>query len=378
MLYCFAAFVIAMIMAFVITPKETVSKSERRYLATKPELTIENVLDETFMEKTEEYLLDHFPFRDGLRRIKAYFAYNILQQKQNNDIYVAKGYASKLEYPLKEASVKRLADKMENLRERYFKDSKVYYGVIPDKNMFLAQNLGYPYIGYDEIEGGLEGYLDDSDYVNIDLMSQLTIDDYYRTDTHWKQEKLFSTAQTIADTLGVGQYVNLLNNNFTVNKINDFYGVYYGQSALPMEPDTINYLTNDVIKSAYVWNIEENIENGMVIMPNDKNAVLKAVYQLDKLENGESLDKYDIFLGGAAALEVIKSPKATTDRHLIIFRDSYTSSLAPLLLEAYGEIDLIDLRYISSDLVGDYVDFEGADILFLYGVAVINGAAVLK
>jgi hypothetical protein len=49
-----------------------------------------------------------------------------------------------------------------------------------------------------------------------------------------------------------------------------------------------------------------------------------------------------------------------------------------LLLEAYGEIDLIDLRYISSDLVGDYVDFEGADILFLYGVAVVNGAAVLK
>jgi hypothetical protein len=145
-----------------------------------------------------------------------------------------------------------------------------------------------------------------------------------------------------------------------------------------MEPDTINYLTNDVIESAYVWNIEENMENGTVKRLGDDDAVLKPVYQLDKLEDGESLDKYDIFLGGAAALEVIKSPKAATDRRLIIFRDSYTSSLAPLLLEAYSELDLIDLRYISSDLVGDYVDFEGADILFLYGVAVVNGAVVLK
>jgi hypothetical protein len=367
-----------MIMAFVVAPKETVSKSERRHLATKPELTVENIFDETFMEKTEEYLLDHFPFRDALRRIKAYFAYDVLQQKQNNDIYVAKGHASKLEYPLKEASVKRLADKMESLRERYFNDSKVYYGVIPDKNMFLAEDLGYPYIRYDEIVDGLNGYLDGADYVNIDLLSELTIDDYYRTDTHWKQENLLGVAQTVADTLGVGQNVNLSNNNFSVNEIKDFYGVYYGQSALPMEPDTINYLTNDVIESAYVWNIEENMEAGTVIMPEDEGAVLKPVYQLDKLEDGASLDKYDIYLGGAAALEVIKSPKAATDRHLIIFRDSYTSSLAPLLLEAYGEIDLIDLRYISSDLVGDYVDFEGADILFLYGVAVVNGAAVLK
>jgi hypothetical protein len=131
-----------------------------------------------------------------------------------------------------------------------------------------------------------------------------------------------------------------------------------------MEPDTITYLTNDVIDTAYVWNLEDD--------------TIKPVYQLDKLEDESSFDKYDIFLGGSASLEIINSPKASTDRRLIIFRDSYTSSLAPLLLEAYGEIDLIDLRYISSSLLGDYVDFEDADILFLYGVSVVNSASGLK
>jgi hypothetical protein len=67
-----------------------------------------------------------------------------------------------------------------------------------------------------------------------------------------------------------------------------------------------------------------------------------------------------------------------TDKRLIIFRDSYTSSLAPLLLEAYSEITLIDLRYISSNLLKDYVNFDNADIMFLYGVSVINSASGLK
>jgi hypothetical protein len=377
-IYSFIFFIMAVVAALVIAPKHTVSKSERRTLATRPELTVEGILDESFMENTEEYLLDHFPFRDSLRRIKAYFAYDILRQKQNNDIYVASGHASKLEYPLKESSVKRLAEKLTALRNNYFPNSEVWYGIVPDKNMFLADTYGYLAIDYGEIRDSLEACLNDEGFKNIDFMAGLTIDDYYHTDTHWRQERLFETAKNIADVFGVGENLSLSVDSFTYNTINDFYGVYYGQSALPMEPDVITYLTNDITESAYVWNIEENINGSDIIMPDDKDAVLKPIYQLDKLSDGKSLDKYDIFLGGAAALEIIKSPKARTDSRLIIFRDSYTSSLAPLLLEAYREITLIDLRYISSELIGEYVDFNNADIMFLYGVSVVNGASGLK
>lgn len=77
-------------------------------------------------------------------------------------------------------------------------------------------------------------------------------------------------------------------------------------------------------------------------------------------------------------MQVIRSPEAATDRRLIVFRDSYTSSLAPLLLGAYREITLIDLRYINSALIGDYVDFADADILFLYNTAIVNQSEMLK
>ena len=343
-------------------------------------------MDKSFMDDTEKYLLDHFPFRNGLRRIKAYFAYDVLQQKENNGIYVADGHAAKLEYPLNEASVKRLASKMTGLCQQYFPEQKVWYAIVPDKNYFLAHKNGYPSLDYEQMFKLLSQELAANvDIVYIDIFSNLTIDDYYHTDTHWRQERILDVAHHIADAMGVGGTLNFSRGDqagFTEQEIRDFYGVYYGQAALPMEPDTILYLTDDVIDAAYVWSLEENMQSGKdagkIVLPDEAGAVLKPVYQLEKLEDERSLDKYDVFVGGASSLQVIRSPEAATGKKLIIFRDSYTSSLAPLLLGAYEEITLIDLRYIDSARLGEYVDFADADILFLYNISIVNHAEMLK
>ncbi len=379
-IYSFVLFMLGIMIMIILYPKKTVSESERRKLAARPVLTIESLLDKSFMEDTEAYLLDHFPFREKLRRIKAYFAYDVLMQKENNGIYVANGHASKLEYPLNEASIKRLAQKMTALKQQYFAEQNTWYAMIPDKNYYLAAVNGYPSIDYDLMVSSLYEELgkQDGEFQYIDIFSSLEIDDYYHTDTHWKQENLFDTAVCIADALGVKEYLNLQEANFEINKINDFYGVYYGQAALPMDPDTISYLTNETIHAAPVWNLEKNMLNGTVILPEEEGALLEPIYQLDVPEGTLRLDKYDVYVGGAASLQRIKSPNAASDKKLIIFRDSYTSSLVPLFLEAYSEIVLVDLRYISSSLLGEYVDFADADILFLYGVSIVNNASILK
>lgn len=365
---------------------ETVSGSERRRLAEPPELTLRSLADKSFMDDAEAYLLDHFPFRDGLRRVKAYFAYGALQQKENNGIYVVQNHAAKLEYPLNEASVKRLAAKMTGLCQQYFPGQDVWYAVVPDKNYFLADQNGYPSMDYERMIRLLSQELAQSaDFSYIDILSDLAIDDYYQTDTHWRQERILDVAHHLADAMGVGGSLNFSRGDetgFTENEIRDFYGVYYGQAALPMEPDTIVYLTDEVTETAVVWSLEENMsggaEAGKVRLPGEAGAVVKSVYQLDKLDDGKSLDKYDVFAGGASSLQIIESPDAVTDRRLIIFRDSYTSSLVPLLLGAYREITLIDLRYIDSSRIGEYVDFADADILFLYNTAIVNHAEMLK
>ena len=389
-IYGFVLCLVSMMVLMVISPKETVSRAERRRLAEKPKLTIKSLMDKSFMDDTENYLLDHFPFRDGLRRIKAYFAYDVLQQKENNDIYVAGGHAAKLEYPLNEASIKRLAAKMKGLRQQYFPDQTVWYAIVPDKNYFLAEQNGFPSLDYEHMSSLLSQELgadsaSDTAFRYMDITSDLTIDDYYHTDTHWRQERILAVARRVADTLGMGGFLSFAADSqgaLSENIIKDFYGVYYGQAALPMEPDNIVYLTSAVTDEARVWSLEENTQSGKnagkVVLPDEEGAVWKAVYQTEKLEDGKSLDKYDVFVGGASSLQIIRSPKAATEKRIILFRDSYTSSLAPLLLEAYSEIVLIDLRYIDSARIGAYVDFAGADILFLYNTSIVNHSEMLK
>lgn len=36
----------------------------------------------------------------------------------------------------------------------------------------------------------------------IDLTDLLSLDDYYRTDSHWRQEKILPVAQRLAETMG--------------------------------------------------------------------------------------------------------------------------------------------------------------------------------
>lgn len=84
------------------------------------------------------------------------------------------------------------------------------------------------------------------------------------------------------------------------------------------------------------------------------------------------MDKYDIFLSGPTPLISIENKKAQTDKELLLFRDSFGSSIAPLLIENYSKITLIDLRYISNELLEKYIDFNNQDVLFLYSIQVLN------
>ena len=96
------------------------------------------------------------------------------------------------------------------------------------------------------------------------------------------------------------------------------------------------------------------------------------------MEKTTSPDLYDVFLSGAQPLLAIENPHGDRERELVIFRDSYGSSLAPLLLQSYSKVTLVDIRYMSPDQVGDYVTFQNQDVLFLYSTLILNSGRSLK
>lgn len=333
------------------------SESERRRLAQFPEISMENILSGEFMKAFEEYTMDQFPFRDELRTLKAVWTFSVFGQKDNAGMYVADGHVGKLEYPLQEKAVDRATDRFRYIYDTYMSDTdvKLYCSVIPDKNYFLAEQNGYLSMDYDAFYELVKEKTDYMEY--IDIAHLLTVEDYYKTDIHWRQEKLIGVAEKIASGMGV-----TLTGEYEIKTLDKpFYGVYYGQAALPLEAEEIKYLSNEMLEQCVVYDFQ-----------NEKNV---KVYDMDK---AYGRDPYEMFLSGGLSLIEIKNPKASTDKELVMFRDSFGSSLAPLLVEGYATITLVDIRYIHPDMLDRYIEFENQDVLFLYSVPVLNHGEAIK
>ena len=352
-----AAFLLGFLVWSLLKPDDTVSQSERRKLTQKPELTAASILNGKFMTEFESYTLDQFPLRDGFRRLKAAVLLDVLHEKDNNGIYLTEGYAAKLEYPLNEASVQHAAERFQYIYETYLAGTevKIYEAVIPDKGAFLARQNGYPSLDYSAFSALLQKNMPYAEA--IDLMPVLSLNSYYRTDLHWRQEAIVPVASQLAEAMGV----KLSEKYDTVTADTPFYGVYYGQSALPLAPDTLCYLTNKTLGSCTVYDYE--------------TGGTEPVYDLSALTEG---DPYSMFLSGSKSLLTITNPSADTDRELVIFRDSFASSLAPLLTEAYAKITLVDIRYLPSVRLGSFLTFTDQDVLFLYSVNVLNNSETIK
>lgn len=333
----------------LFAPKADYSDSERRVLAKFPALESDKILSGSFSSDFESYATDTFPMRDFWRSIKAYTRKAMLYL-DNNDLYTHDGHIAKLEYIQNDEMLKHAAGLFNQIKETYLGDAPTYFAMIPDKHLYLAEQLGYPSLDYEAFKAYFVNQMKDIQW--IDLYDQLEIADYYHTDSHWRQNQLIDVAKTIAQAMGTD-----LQDSYEVRQADvDFFGVYAGQSALHVEPDTIEYLVNDTIQALEVEGAS-------------------AVYDTKKLS---SKDPYEMFLSGNQPLVTLRNPNAGNSKRLIIFRDSFASSLTPLLSEAYAEITLIDLRYISSDMLEEYVDFQDAEILFLYSISMLNNSLAMK
>ena len=339
--------------AWVKAPAE-VSDAERRPLEQFPAVSGESLLSGQFMKDFADYAVDQFPLRDGFRTLNAYLTYYLLGQTDNNGIYLHDGYAAKMDYPLDEDSVSNALTRFTELYELYLRDSKVHFALVPDKSYYLAEEGGVLSIDYDALYAHVAERLPWAEL--IDLRGFLDIEDYYRTDTHWRQEQIVPAAQAIAEKLGV-----------TVPEFQQmaidrpFYGVYYGQAALPMEPDTMYYLTNPVLENCTV-----------TIHDSGTTAAV-----LDTTKLG-SRDLYDVFLSGGAAVLEISNPAGQAGKELIVFRDSFGSSMVPLLVNDYETVWVLDTRYVNPAMLGNFVEFHGQDVLFLYSTLILNSSSALR
>ena len=330
----------------IIIKDREVSRFERRKLASFPKL------DENFTNNLENYLLDQFPFRNNLINLKSIINRKVLNNLENNNVYVEDDNIFEKNYPLDEEKTLKFTQKINSIIENKEDKSNIYYSIIPDKSYFLDGEK-YLKLDYDKMYEIVQNNLN-ANY--IDITRGLVLEDYYKTDIHWKQENIEKIAKQILNRLGK----DYEEKEYIEKSYNEFYGASYSKAGLDLKPDTLKYLYNEEFENIDVTHLEYG---------------KKDIYDEEKLTN---LDPYDVFLSGASSYIEIKNNNLQDNSSIIIFRDSFASSLIPLLVPYYNEIIVVDLRYIDYSIVKEKIDLNKSDILFLYSTLIINSSNILK
>lgn len=328
----------------IILPKENISYDERRYLKDFPSLSMRKISNGKYFKDLDDYIVDNFAFRSVFRRINVFYNFNIINKNDYNGYYVLGDYTYKID-KLNYDKVISFTNKINNL-DRYFDNSNVFFSVIPDKSYYMENNYS---IDFDYLEKIILENIN-SNYRYIAISDELELDSYYYSDIHWRGDKLDKVVSRISEYLNIEKFDNL-----DKNTIDNFKGSYYGNVIGFSKLDKLVYLDNEIINSC-------SLDDG------------EGVYRLDKLKG---LDFYDIYLGGNKALIKINNDMGE-DRELIVFGDSFSRSIVPLLLKSYKNITIVDLRFIDSRELDNYIDFNNKDVLLLYSSTIINSSDIIK
>lgn len=280
------------------------------------------------------------------------------------EYFVVGGGVYRLEKGLDEKSIDRAIGKFQKFAEDYCGESqRVFLALIPSKNGYLSAENGR----LNEAEFAILQSVADKWGSNfIDLSVCLTLEDYYRTDPHWRQERLGAVLRELGaalefDTDTVADGDRVLSENWTEEVLTTEYIGVYGAEVDGVPAEEMTVLRHPAMDGYIVRNGETGEE-----MP---------LYDTEKLTER---DPYELFVGGPLSLVTIENPNAGNDRHLVMVRDSFGSALLPLLAQSYGKVTAVDIRYMMPNLVGNFVDFTDADVLFLYSSTVLNNSITLK
>ena len=355
----FGAILVLFAAVLLLRPAQLVSEEERRPLARfqtyagwKPTGGQEKTLSGYFSQ-LEQVCLDQFPARQRLRGLRSFAKFHLFFQRDAGGYYDVGGSIGKIDDTLSEAAVTDALGTLQKLDAGLFAEANRYYAVIPDKNYYLAAANGYPALDYDALFSMVDAALGGT-CEKIDLAPLLTAESYYNTDPHWRQETILPVADAILQAMDAAPLASDV--LWQTDTFSPFYGAYAGLSAIRVQPDALTLLHIPAFDDVTVYRMETN--------------ETASVYELSDFEN---VDPYDVYLGGAQALLRIENPAQTNGRELIVLRDSFASSLMPLMIPAYSEITLVDIRYVAPRMLEKLLTVTAdTDVLYLYSATVLN------
>ena len=337
----------------IIIPDREMSEEENRMLASKPKLTFSTLVNGDFMEQYEEYLSDQFAGRDLWHRMKVALD-RFGGSRMENGIYIGKD--GQLLQDIQVPDQEHLSENLDAIKEftETYQDIPVTMILVPDAACILNDRL--PWLASVEDQNQMISMVEQSlgDSVTwVDAASALNKHKrekiYYLTDHHWTSLGAFYTFQEVAPALGIEEDVSDKFLSYTVS--DSFNGVLASESGAGL-------------------GTEENIDiyvpregdNDVIVNYVNESKRTTSLYDSSKLE---TKDQYGVFLGGNTSLIDIRTV-STSQKRLLVVKDSFANSFIPFLAPYYREIVVVDPRYYSGTIEDIMSSYRITDALFLY------------
>lgn len=351
--YMFISVWIILVILNIFTPKKEFSEQENRYLAKVPEFTFEKLISGEYSSEMNEYINDHFIFRDAWVKINS-FAQISTGKDENNGVYIGKdGYLfEKLEINEKEINnIEYSAKKINSIAESI--NVPVYSMIVPNSIYINSDKLPEFITSADHREIISSMYSIMENTININVTDSIQVGNqteqlYFKTDHHMTSAGSHILYREFAKVADITYYTD-----FIQEKVSDnFLGTFDAKSqVLNQEPDNI-----------YIYKNEYNQDLEKVIYDTETTDSIFETSYLSKR------DKYSYFLNGNNS-KVEVHTKQENGKKLLIIKDSYSHNFVQFLCGNYEEIHLIDPRYYRS-IIKNYVEEnEITEVLFLYNVS---------
>lgn len=357
--FMFAILILVLSIVNLFSGTKTVSETENRELAQKPELTAKSVGNGSYAKQYQEYFNDQFVFRDSWIQLKTGFD-RLLGKVEENGVYIGKdGYLiEKFEKP-DQTTVNNTLDAMVAWKEKH-ENITHYAMIVPTASEILEDKLPALALTADQDSSIEQAYqmLTSKGLTTIDVRNTLRKNTnqqlFYKTDHHWTTSAAYLAFQQFAEVAGLDTSA------VTYEKIpvtDQFQGTLSAKSGcrtgVKEEIDVFIPKKNENTTQEQVSSIVEYT---------DDQKKTGSFYNTDKLDQRNA---YEVFFGGNHGLLKIKTP-TTENKRLLVLKDSYANCFLPFLAPYYREIVVVDPRYYYGDL-SELMETESInEVLYLY------------
>ncbi len=348
-------FLVIMLLHF-LRPVASFSELENRYLQKMPQISIEGILDGSYMQVLESYVTDRFVFRQPLLVMKSKLEY-LTGKKENNGVYLCDNdYLIEKPPALDKTLVEQnlAAIQMLGNTNQYH----ITVSVVPPAYEILKEELPKHVYGDTilELNQMVSKALANTGIANADateLLRKYKNDYlYFKTDSHLTANGAFVVYHELANTMGI---TPLRGNDFKISDVSrSFLGNTHSKAMKNVTPDVIcDYrpLETPRFKVRFPY---EGTEADSMYFP----------------AHLEEKDKYPYFLDNNHALTIIESPHKN-GKQLMVLKDDNANSIVPFLANHYETIYLVDLALYQDNVVR-YMEEKGVqEVLVLYGATTL-------